>query len=210
MNRHQTLRLGGILLAAAIGVAFAAHGDPRPDVGVVEQVQNRAEAEFQDGVRPLAPASPIYLGDLLRTRKDARLRARLGDGSELTMGENAELEIDEFVHEPGRSQTVTVDVLQGALRFISGKLRGGGQRGIHIRTPVAILGVRGTELWLGPIDGATGVLVLEGEVIVGSDKSFVELGPGEGTMIQADGGLSPVKVWGESKVARALAMVAMD
>jgi hypothetical protein len=210
MNKRQGLLLGGILLAAPIGAAFAADGDARPDVGVVEQVRHPAEAQFQDDVRRLAAASPVFYRDLLRTGRDARLRARLADGSQLTMGANAELEIDEFVHEPERRQAITLDVIKGALRFISGQLKGGEQRAIHIRTPVAILGVRGTELWLGPIDGATGVLVVQGEVVVGSDRDFVTLGPGEGTMIQVDGNLSPAKVWGQEKVARALAMVAMD
>jgi hypothetical protein len=79
-----------------------------------------------------------------------------------------------------------------------------------VRTPVAILGVRGTEFWVGPIDGSTGVLVIDGEVSVGSGKGTVILGPGEGTMVAADGTLSPVKTWGAAKVERALEMVRFD
>ena len=82
---------------------------------------------------------------------------------------------------------------------------------MHVRTPCGhSLGVRGTEFWVGPIDGDTGVLVLDGEVVVGSDSGMVTLGPADGTMIKADGSLSPGKTWGEAKVQRALDMVAID
>jgi hypothetical protein len=52
---------------------------------------------------------------------------------------------------------------------------------------VVILGPRGTECRGGPIDGATGVLVIDGEVSVGSDRGTAILGPGEGSMVAADG-----------------------
>jgi hypothetical protein len=63
---------------------------------------------------------------------------------------------------------------------------------------------------VGPIDDATGVLVVDGEVLVSNPTGRVRLGAGEGTMIQADGSLSPAKTWGEAKVQRALDMVALD
>jgi hypothetical protein len=124
----------------------------------------------------------------------------------LAMGADAELVVDEFVYAPGDVRTITLRSLKGALLFIGEKLRGV-ESEVQIRTPVAILGVRGTEVWVGPIDGATGVLVLDGEVSVGTAKGAVLLGPGEGTMIGDDGGLGPVKTWGEGKVARSLEMV---
>jgi hypothetical protein len=198
-------------LAVTFGGLSAIADEPqRPNVGTVEDVRNRAEALFGGEVRRLAPEAPLLYRDLMRTGPEARLQALLDDGSQLVMGENAELEIDEFVQVPGTSRSVTLDLLEGALRFISGKLQPGADSGIHIRTPVAILGVRGTDLWVGPIDGATGVLVTTGEVVVGTDHAMVTLGPGEGTMIKPDGSLSPVKRWGQAKVDRALAAVALD
>jgi ferric-dicitrate binding protein FerR (iron transport regulator) len=183
--------------------------DPNRDtIGLVDRVERRAEAAFGQRVRQLQQRSPVYFLDLLRTGSDARLSARLDDGSMITMGENAQLSIDEFVYNQGQSREITLRALKGALLFIGEKLFGGDSE-VQIRTPVAILGVRGTELWVGPIDGATGVLVLEGEVSVGSAKGVVILGPGEGTMVGDDGTLSPPKTWGEAKVARALEMVSL-
>lgn len=125
------------------------------------------------------------------------------------MGEHAELAIDEFVYSEGETRNITLRLLKGALLFVGEKLFGG-ENQVQIRTPVAILGVRGTEVWVGPIDGATGVLVIDGEVSVGSAKGVVILGPGEGTMISDEGAVSPRKTWGAAKVARALEMVSLE
>jgi hypothetical protein len=180
----------------------------RAQIGMVDRVENRAEAIFAEHVRPLRHQSAVYFLDLLRTGSYARLSARLEDGSMVIMGENAELAIDEFVYAEREARDITLRALKGALLFLGKKLFGGDSE-VQIRTRVAILGVRGTEVWVGPIDGATGVLVIDGEVSVSSAYGFMILGPGEGTMISDDGTLSPRKVWGEGKVARALEMVSI-
>lgn len=200
--------MGAVAVAAGDGATEPGTAG-RAQIGQVEQVEKRAEAAFAERARRLYPASALYFLDLLRTGSGARLRARFEDGSVVTLGEQAELAIDEFVYTPGKTRALSLRALEGALLFIGEKLFGGDNE-VQIRTPVAILGVRGTEVWVGPIDGATGVLVLDGEVSVGSAKGVVILGPGEGTMISDDGTLSPPKVWGQGKVARALAMVALE
>jgi hypothetical protein len=210
MKRLEAPIRWGVLIAA-LGIlqpvlVNAEAADDRANVGHVEQVEQRVEASHAGRVRWLQSGSALFYLDLLRTGPDARLRARLADGSMLAMGADAELVVDEFVYAPGDVRTMTLRSLKGALLFIGEKLRGV-ESEVQIRTPVAILGIRGTEVWVGPIDGATGVLVLDGEVSVGTAKGAVLLGPGEGTMIGDDGGLGPVKTWGEGKVARALEMV---
>lgn len=205
--------LGGVLVAVlAVVVSEVGTAQPAPgrtEVGQVERVEKRVEASFAGRVRRLQPGASVYNLDLLLTGPEARLSARLADGSMIAMGENAELAIDEFVYAPDETRDITLRSLRGALLFIGEKLLGV-ESEIQIRTPVAILGVRGTEVWVGPIDGATGVLVVDGEVSVGSAKGVVVLGPGEGTMISDDGSLGPVKTWGKGKVARALEMVSLD
>jgi hypothetical protein len=208
--RDDWVVLVAVLMCFPASLVAAQAADERSKVGTVEQVRNRAEALYQGDIRPLAPSAPVLYRDLMRTGPAARLKARLADGSELQMGENAELEVDDFVQSAGEQRSITLDLLKGALRLISGKLQEGAQSSIHVRTPVAILGVRGTDFWVGPIDGAIGVLVITGEVVVASDVGQVSLGPGEGTMIGEDGRLSQAKVWGPAKVDRALAMVALE
>jgi hypothetical protein len=182
----------------------------RAEVGAVERVQAPANAVFEGDARSLEPTAPVYYLDLLRTGEAARLRVALADASTITMGEKAELRVDELVYAPGRETEATLNLIKGALLFIGDKLRASERRRVLIRTPVAILGVRGTHVWYGPIDGAIGVLVVEGEVLVSNPTGRVTLRAGEGTTIQPNGALSPAKTWGAGKVERALDMVAFD
>lgn len=208
MNTPPAIALS-LMLTFCVG-AYAAERAPRPEVGVVERAKAPATAVFAAASRSLDATAPVYYLDVLRTGEAARLSIELADASNITMGENAELRVDEFVYTPDTGTEATLNLVKGALLFIGDKLRGEERRDVRVRTPVAILGARGTHFWVGPIDGATGVLVVDGEVLVGSGSGRVRLGPGEGTMIQADGALTPPKVWGEGKVQRALEMVAFD
>ena len=78
-------------------------------------------------------------------------------------------------------------------------------------TPVADIGVRGTEFWGGPIEGQYGVLLLGGKVTVSNQAGSVTLSaPGQGTDIPSPlDAPGAVKPWGTDKIARAVASVAL-
>lgn len=175
--------------------------------GSSTEVRNQATAEFAKTARPLSPGTSVMIQDTLKTGEQSRLRVRLLDQSSLTLGAQAELLIDNFVYNPGKTQQAVLNLFKGALRYIGGHAGGTTPKAVEIKTPIAVLGVRGTDFWAGPIDGETGVLVLQGRVDVQSRYGLVTLRPGEGTMIQDNGQLSQPKVWGEEKKARALEMV---
>jgi len=79
-----------------------------------------------------------------------------------------------------------------------------------VTTPVAAVGIRGTEFWGGPIDDqALGVFLIEGAVSVSNaaGQQILSL-PGQGTNIAAPGAApGPVTIWPPDKVNRALATV---
>jgi len=99
--------------------------------------------------------------------------------------------------------------LAGDFRFISGKLTPGAARDASVTTPFAVIAVRGTDFWGGPIDGAFGVLLFEGAVSVTNAGATTDLTmPGDGvnlpTLVSPPGG---VVAWAADKVARAVATV---
>ncbi len=77
-------------------------------------------------------------------------------------------------------------------------------------TPFAVIGIRGTDFWSGPIDGAFGVLLLEGAVSVTNTAGTVSLTvPGQGTNLTGpDQAPGAVTIWPQDKADRALATVA--
>ena len=174
IRRHGTAVLAVILMLAAVAAPRAAA--PGDDVGVVTRVQAEARAVHQDRVRALAARSAVLFEDLLQTGAAARLLTRLADGSEITLGENAELRIDSFVYDPDAGVAeLALSVAKGAFVFVGGEAERFDDARIQIATPVAVLAIRGTTVWGGPIDGAYGVLALEGTVTVTTETGAVTI-----------------------------------
>ena len=98
-----------------------------------------------------------------------------------------------------------------AFLFVGGETEKKEDSRVEINTAVGTLGVRGTIVWGGPIDGSFGVLVSSGRVTVRNEAGEVSLGAGEGTMIDAvDAAPSAPKTWPMEKVRRALQTVSFE
>lgn len=214
MSTHSPGTTFGHLLALAAGFLAAtvwAAGD-RPEVGGVERLERKATATFEADTRQLAVEDAVFFQDLLETAEQARLAVALADGTRLTLGENASLRIDEFVYTPDSSTArLGLSVLEGAFQFVGGDAENMEDSEVEINTTVGTLGVRGTAVWGGRIDGSFGVFVFEGSVTVRNEAGEVSLGPGEGTMVEAmDAEPSAPKLWPEEKVQRAVSTVSFQ
>ncbi len=210
-NSHRGAALGvaGIvsLLAGAFLASAAALADPAT-VGSVQKAQGSTQA-FQAGApRDLAVEGPVLFADKLRTGTDSRLEAKLADGTVLTLGEKGKMTIDKFVYDPDRAGgKLALSVPTGAFLFVGGKIEGPTGGNVSIKTPVGTLGVRGTTVWGGPIDGGFGVLVLSGEVSVTTPHGMVMLEKGQGTMVYGEKTPMAAGAWPGDRVQRAVASI---
>ncbi len=201
--RSVAVALGFIVSTAVAGAAYA----NQVIVGAASKVQLQVQASLSNQIRELRPAEAIWFGDALTTGSGARLEAKLGDGTVLTLGEKARITVDEFVYDPkvvGGKLDVTVHT--GAFLFVGGKIEGPTGGNVTINTPVGTLGVRGTTVWGGYIDGGYGVLVLDGEVSVTTLEGQVLLQKGQGTMVYHNRPSQP-GTWPKDRVTRAVATI---
>lgn len=137
----------------AVVVALAAWALMTPPaapgrVGVNRLVENAVTTTLagQTDWRPSVPGADVNFGDRVATAAASRLEVSLLDRSMLTVGANAQLEIDRFVYDPERGVVgVAVSVLRGAFRFASDN-RGARPEAIAFRTPGSAIGVRGTVI----------------------------------------------------------------
>jgi hypothetical protein len=195
---------GGIAIAlvAAANAASAATA-----IGKVTRIQGDATGTVEGVRHAIAGEDAVYLDEGVTTGIDARLELTLDDATVLTVGENASLRLDAFIYRPDAN--VVKVTLAGAFRFVSGKLSAGSARDATVTTPFAVIAIRGTDFWGGPIDGAFGVLLFEGAVAVTNAGATTDLAaPGDGvnlpTAVSPPGG---VVAWAADKVARAVATV---
>jgi hypothetical protein len=180
-------------------------------VGAVERVRGTCSGTVDGKTRTLTAGAPVHLDEELTTGPGARLAIKLGDDTVLTLGENARLTIDAFVFDPGRASALQATVA-GAFRYVSGVMPTGTSREATVATPVAVIGVRGTDFWGGPIDGGFGVALFEGSISVTSGGVTTVLeAAGSGINLPAAGGApGEATIWPEDKVARALATVTFE
>jgi hypothetical protein len=174
-------------LAVCVFCASAAVAES-PIVGAVDKVQAHVDATQAGQTRALATNSDLFFRDRCRSGECARPQATLKDGTQLTLGQNATLVVDEFLYDPLRSRgELSVRVIKGAFLYVGGRIEGEARAKVQLRTPVAAIGVRGTTVWGGPIDNGFGVIALSGEVTVTGRNGTIILKQGQGTMLFGDG-----------------------
>ncbi len=179
-------------------------------VGQVTRTQGQSMTVANGDNRALAQGAVVAQDETLVTLKDSRLAVRLIDGTELTLGENARLRVNSLVFNQAERSNQLALFAEGAFRIFTGKIREATGASVQLNTPVAVLSIRGTDVWGGPIDGAYGVFLVEGIVEVRTAVGQITLTePGTGTNItDAASAPSPVASWSQDKVERALGSVA--
>ncbi len=188
-SKYYNILLSGAFMTATVITIEAAGpvwaSDDRP-VAVVEQVQGRATIDKNGTAQPIVVGATVSRYDRLETSAGARLALMFKDGSRLVLGENGRVTIEDWRPEQGRSSGVLLlDLQSGAVRLTASKPSKAPDKRVELRTPVAVISVRGTDVWSGPIDSATGVMVLAGKVDVRNDAGSVLMDkPHVGTLIK--------------------------
>ncbi len=205
----MTSRLIVVAAALLFGIA-GGEAAAQEAIGAVSRIQGEASGTHDGAAEALALDSSVFLDEVVSTGEAARLEVTFTDGTQVTLGEKAELTLDTFVFNPAAgSGTIKFGVV-GAFRFLSGQASKLASSDVSVTTPVATVGIRGTEFWGGPIDDqALGVFLIEGQVSVTNPAGQQVLSqPGQGTNIATPGAApGPVTNWPQAKVDRAIATV---
>lgn len=218
LKRCLVVALWALLLTGPLnllGVAISAHAASGDTMGRVSRVQGQVLASFEGVTRPLALQDKVLTGDLLRTGKDARLEITVTDNTVLTLSGDTEFSVERY--DLGRQQgagAVLLKLTKGAFRVATGQLsslRGGP---FEVSTPLATVGIRGTEFWGGYLTATEiSVLLLAGKgVYIKNDAGTSEiLRPGEGVTVGSRSEVPPEPfLWSPARKAQALKTVAFD
>lgn len=175
-----------ILLFALVlppGGSLAQATEPAHPAGKITFAMGAAEILAADGSpRAARPDGAVYEGDRLSTGADGWLHLRMRDDAFVAMRPNSTLRISQYVYDPARPQDsrIRLDLDGGNARTVSG--RGGEMAPQHYRfgTPLAAIGLRGTDYSVRVFDDITRVSVRRGAVSVtplGEGCSVAGAGP---------------------------------
>jgi hypothetical protein len=200
LGRRRTLRVG--IAAFAFLACRAPYARSADSAGNVEDIKGEAFADADGRRRALDRASPLYVGDRVATGQAARLTMHLGEDTTVQLGEQVQLVIDQFLLTTGG----VISLVSGPMLF--DRPSGSPRIPIKIRSPYAVIAVRGTRFFAGPSNGVFGVFVEEGTVAVSAGGGNVTLRAGQGTNIASPGSrpTAPV-IWGKARISAALASV---
>ncbi len=131
---------------------------------IVEVVQAPAWLDRGGMTQPLAAGMVLKSGDVLRTGSGARVYLMLAEGSRVKLGESARFTLHTRSLQPEKSFRGALDVLAGAFRFTTGKLKKALPRDVAIRVGTATIGIRGTDVWGKTDKDGDLVALLEGSI----------------------------------------------
>ena len=138
------------ILAATLMVAtcLAASGEARADgwIGQVKTASGRVQVMHQGKTGPIAIGDHVYQSDVILTAADGSVGITFADDSMMSLGPDSRLALDQFSFDPTTHDGSFDSSLQkGTLAVKSGEIVQQTPEAMHIQTPAALLGVRGTE-----------------------------------------------------------------
>ncbi len=146
-----------LLFFAAIGFASAASAT----IGKVLDVRRAAflSSNWQE-VR-ISRGMDVNQGNVIRTGASAVVQLVFKDGTRIAVGSKSRLVVDRELMRGNRARDFTVGAVSGSFRVISGQ---SASSVYSVRTPTAIMGVRGTAFDIHVARERTTMVTLEGIV----------------------------------------------
>ncbi len=116
-------------------------------VGRVKIASGSAFVVRRGTVLPTRVGQPVYEADAIRTGSDGRIGITLNDDTRVSLGPNSEVRVDRFAYAPSEGHVAFVlQIVRGVAAYVSGQIAKLSPDSVHLETPAAIVGVRGTTL----------------------------------------------------------------
>ena len=135
-----------VTLAAAVFAAASAAASYASDVGQIKNVRGTVHVE-RDGQRlAAAPGMGVRQADVLVTGADGAVGVTFLDNSLLSLGPGSALAIERYSFDSTTHDGhFDAALKRGTLAVVSGRIVKRSPEAMRVRTPSAIMGVRGTE-----------------------------------------------------------------
>ena len=136
-----------LIAVAAVVSALALAGSAwASDVGQVKTAKGTVHVERDGKLLPASVGMPIRQADSLVTGADGAVGVTFSDNSLLSTGPNSVLVVERYnFNSTTHAGRFEASLNKGTLAVVSGKMVKQSPDAMKVRTPAAIMGVRGTE-----------------------------------------------------------------
>ncbi len=148
---NSGLRVGraSLLVVAMFLSAWAGAAE----IGQIKVAKGDVTVEREGNRLPGAVGTRLQTSDILRTGADGSVGITMDDDSLLSAGPNSVLSLERYAFDPATNRgRFDAALNKGTLAVISGRIAKQSPDAMTLRTPAAVLGVRGTEFVVGVDD----------------------------------------------------------
>ncbi|CAG0954514.1 hypothetical protein BURK1_00381 [Burkholderiales bacterium] len=146
MTRVSALRASGVRCVLAAVLSMAATLACAAEIGQVKSAKGEVLIEREGRTLPAGVGTRLQSADVLRTGADGSAGVTMSDNSLLSVGPNSALTLDAFRFDATTHQgRFDATLSKGSLAVVSGRIAKQAPDAMKVRTPAAVLGVRGTR-----------------------------------------------------------------
>jgi hypothetical protein len=132
-------------LLATLATGLTVFG-AQAEVGQIKVAKGQVSVDRKGQALPGQVGMLLEAADVLKTGADGSVGITMRDNSLLSAGPNSILALDRFEFDPTTSQgRFDAQLRRGTLSVVSGRIAKQSPDAMTVRTPSAVLGVRGTE-----------------------------------------------------------------
>lgn len=215
---HRSLIRPLILIIAGLAPALALAGaPPGPEIGKILIAEQAVTSPTMAPPVNLMKDKSVRKGERIVTGPFGRMYVSFKDGSEISIGPEADITLDDLIYTPDDRQAnrFDVSVVSGAFRYLSGGIAKLNAAEVTLRTPLATIGIRGTHVLAIVDKNFTGCIVLletpgaEGKpsalTVTANGKTVVVDKPGWGTEVTGAGAPpTPPRTWSPARIKQML------
>lgn len=161
-------RLKSLLLFFGLACATLGWAAPVATVGqIVMAVGDARRIDPQGNTSSLRTGTPVAEGDRILTGTDAVAIIVFIDNARVSLRADSELHIKQYKIDPAGANTrLDLALLRGAIRQISGQAARNQPESYRLNTPIATIGVRGTDFLTKISSASVETFVQEGQIVV--------------------------------------------
>jgi hypothetical protein len=132
------------LLVSLLLTTFSVSATERS--GVLKNIEGDVKI-IRDGKSLIAlPGAALLEGDRIVTGRNSAAAATLRDGTVVSAGPNASLDVTHFIYdEKTQNGSLLLNLIQGTMRLVTGIMGKTNPELVKVTTPTSVVGVRGTD-----------------------------------------------------------------
>jgi len=141
--------LSVLSMAAVLASPVVANAQDREPIGSVKTASGLAYVVGAQGKGNAKVGDYVYKNDVIETGKDGTLGVTFKDDTQISIGGDTQMALDEFVYQPAKEQyAFSSRLAKGTLFMATGAIAKLKPEAVQVNTPSGTLGVRGTRFVL--------------------------------------------------------------